>query len=105
MEGNIEITIKTVPGGRVLTNVNGKKCSEKDVLEVLTAGFCGMAANCMRKVPQRMRGQCCAEFGKMMENALLAMMNGGARAAQRFEGKEADFMTELLTRQGEVQDE
>ena len=32
MEGNIEITIKTVPGGRVLTNVNGKKCSEKDVL-------------------------------------------------------------------------
>lgn len=75
MEGNIEITIKTVPGGRVLTNVNGKKCSEKDVLEVLTASFCGMAANCMRKVPQR------------------------------FEGKEADFMTELLTRQGEVQDE
>ena len=41
----------------------------------------------------------------MMENALLAMMNGGAKVAQRFEGKEAAFMTELLTQQGEVQDE
>lgn len=105
MKGTIEITVRTVPGGKVMTNVEGKKCSEKDVLEVMTAGFCAMAANCMRKVPQRMRGQCCAEFGKMMENALLALLNGEAKAAQRFEGKEAAFMTELLTRQGEVQDE
>lgn len=105
MKGTIEITVRTVPGGKVLTNVKGKECSEKDVLEVMTAGFCAMAANCMRKVPQRMRRQRCKEFGQMMENALLAMMNGGAKAAQRFEGKEAAFMTELLTRQGEVQDE
>ena len=75
MKGTIEITVRTVPGGKVLTNVEGKKCSEKDVLEVMTSGFCAMAANCMREVPQR------------------------------FEGKEAAFMTELLTRQGEVQDE
>ena len=105
MKGTIEITVRTVPGGKVLTNVEGKKCSEEDVLEVMTAGFCAMAANCMRKVPQRLRGQCCKEFGKMMADTLLAMMNGGARVAQRFEGKEAAFMTELLTRQGEVQDE
>ena len=105
MEGNIEITIKTVPGGRVLTNVNGKKCSEKDVLEVLTASFCAMAADCMKKVPQRMRRQRCKEFGKMMEDTLLVLLNGEAKAAQRFEGKEAAFMTELLTRQGEERDE
>lgn len=105
MKGTIEITVRTVPGGKVMTNVEGKKCSEKDVLEVMTAGFCAMAANCMRKVPQRMRGQCCAEFGKMMEGTLLDLLNGEAKAMQRFEGKEAAFMTELLTRQGEVQDE
>lgn len=105
MKGTIEITVRTVPGGKVLTNVEGKKCSEKDVLAVMTAGFCAMAANCMRKVPQRMRGQCCAEFGKMMEGTLLDLLNGEAKAMQRFEGKEAAFMTELLTRQGEVQDE
>lgn len=105
MKGTIEITVRTVPGGKVMTNVEGKKCSEKDVLEVMTAGFCAMAENCMRKVPQRMRGQCCAEFGKMMENALLAMMNGGAKAAQRFEGRDAEFINELMKRQGEVQDE
>lgn len=105
MKGTIEITVRTVPGGKVMTNVEGKKCSEKDVLEVMTAGFCAMEANCMRKVPQRMRGQCCAEFGKMMENALLAMMNGGARAAQRFEGRDAEFINELMTRQGEERDE
>lgn len=105
MKGTIEITVRTVPGGKVLTNVKGKECSEKDVLEVMTAGFCGMAANCMRKVPQRMRGQCCAEFGQTMENALLAMMNGGARAAQRFEGRDAEFINELMTRQGEERDE
>lgn len=105
MKSTIEITVRTVPGGKVMTNVEGKKCSEKDVLEVMTAGFCAMAANCMRKVPQRMRGQCCAEFGKMMEGTLLDLLNGEAKAMQRFEGKEADFMTELLTRQGEVQDE
>ena len=105
MKGTIEITVRTVPGGKVLTNVEGKKCSEKDVLEVMTAGFCAMAANCMRKVPQRLRGQCCKEFGKMMEGTLLDLLNGEAKAMQRFEGKEAAFMTELLTRQGEVQDQ
>ena len=104
MKGTIEITVRTVPGGKVMTNVEGKKCSEKDVLEVMTAGFCAMAANCMRKVPQRMRGQCCAEFGKMMEGTLLDLLNSNP-AVQRFEGKEAAFMTELLTRQGEVQDQ
>lgn len=105
MKGTIEITVRTVPGGKVLTNVKGKECSEKDVLEVLTAGFCGMVASGLRDVPQRLRGQCCAEFGKMMENALLAMMNGGARAAQRFEGRDAEFIKELMKRQGEVQDQ
>lgn len=104
MKGTIEITVRTVPGGKVLTNVKGKECSEEDVMLVMQAGFCGMAANCMRKVPQRMRRQRCKEFGQMMENALLAMMNGGARAAQRFEGRDAEFINELMTRQGEVQD-
>lgn len=105
MKGTIEITVRTVPGGKVLTNVKGKECSEEDVMLVMQAGFCGMAANCMRKVPQRLRGQCCKEFGQMMEDTLLALLNGEAKAAQRFEGKEADFMTELLTRQGEERDE
>lgn len=105
MKSTIEITVRTVPGGKVLTNVEGKKCSEKDVLEVMTAGFCAMAANCMREVPQRMRRQRCKEFGQMMENALLAMMNGGARAAQRFEGRDAEFINELMTRQREERDE
>lgn len=41
----------------------------------------------------------------MMENALLAMMNGGAGAAQRFEGRDAEFINELMTRQGEERDE
>lgn len=36
MKGTIEITVRTVPGGKVLTNVKGKECSEKDVLELLT---------------------------------------------------------------------
>ena len=105
MKGTIEITVRTVPGGKVLTNVKGKECSEKDVLEVMTAGFCAMAENCMRKVPQRMRRQRCKEFGQMMENALLAMMNGGTRAAQRFEGRDAEFINELMKRQGEERDE
>ena len=105
MKGTIEITVRTVPGGKVMTNVEGKKCSEKDVLEVMTAGFCAMAENCMRKVPQRMRRQRCKEFGQMMENALLNLLNDRAKVPQRFEGKEAAFMTELLTRQGEVQDQ
>lgn len=105
MKGTIEITVRTVPGGKVLTNVKGKECSEEDVMLVMQAGFCGMAASSLRDVPQRLRGQCCKEFGKMMENTLLALLNGEAKAAQRFEGKEAAFMTELLTRQGEVQDE
>ena len=41
----------------------------------------------------------------MREGTLLDLLNGEAKAMQRFEGKEAAFMTELLTRQGEVQDE
>lgn len=105
MKGTIEITVRTVPGGKVLTNVKGKECSEEDVMLVMQAGFCGMAASSLRNVPQRLRGQCCKEFGQMMEDTLLALLNGEAKAAQRFEGKEAAFMTELLTRQGEVQDE
>lgn len=105
MKGTIEITVRTVPGGKVLTNVKGKECSEEDVLKVMTMGFCGMAASSLRDVPQRLRGQCCKEFGKMMEGTLLDLLNGEAKAMQRFEGKEAAFMTELLTRQGEERDE
>lgn len=104
MKGTIEITVRTVPGGKVLTNVKGKECSEEDVLKVMTMGFCGMAARSLRDVPQRLRGQCCKEFGKMMEGTLLDLLNSNP-AVQRFEGKEAAFMTELLTRQGEVQDQ
>ena len=51
------------------------------------------------------RRQRCKEFGQMMENMLLAMMNGGARVAQRFEGRDAEFIKELMKRQGEVQDQ
>lgn len=105
MKGTIEITVRTVPGGKVLTNVKGKECSNEDVMLVMQAGFCGMVASSLRDVPQRLCRQCCKEFGKMMEDTLLVLLNGEAKAAQRFEGKEADFMTELLTRQGEVQDE
>lgn len=105
MKSTIEITVRTVPGGKVLTNIKGKECSEEDVLKVMTMGFCGMAASSLRDVPQRLRGQCCKEFGKMMEGTLLAMMNGGARAAQRFEGRDAEFINELMTRQGEERDE
>lgn len=76
-----------------------------NVLKVMTMGFCGMAASSLRDVPQRLRGQCCKEFGKMMEGTLLDLLNGEAKAMQRFEGKEAAFMTELLTRQGEERDE
>ena len=87
MKGTIEITVRTVPGGKVLTNVKGKECSEEDVLKVMTMGFCGMAASSLRDVPQRLRGQCCKEFGKMMEGTLLDLLNGEAKAMQRFEAK------------------
>lgn len=80
MKGTIEITVRTVPGGKVLTNVKGKECSEEDVLKVMTMGFCGMAASSLRDVPQRLRGQCCKEFGKMMEGTLLDLLNGEAKA-------------------------
>ena len=105
MKGTIEITVRTVPGGKVLTNVKGKECSEEDVLKVMTMGFCGMAASSLRDVPQRLRGQCCKEFGKMMEGTLLDLLNGEAKAAQRFEGRDAEFINELMTRQGEERDE
>lgn len=39
MKGTIEITVRTVPGGKVLTNVKGKECSEEDVLKVMTMGL------------------------------------------------------------------
>lgn len=105
MKSTIEITVRTVPGGKVLTNIKGKECSEEDVLKVMTMGFCGMAASSLRDVPQRLRGQCCKEFGKMMEGTLLDLLNGEAKAMQRFEGRDAEFINELMTRQGEERDE
>ena len=56
MKGTIEITVRTVPGGKVMTNVEGKKCSEKDVLEVMTAGFCAMAEGAAADARTVLRG-------------------------------------------------
>ena len=103
METNIEIVIKS-DSKKVMMQYHGKKTSEEEALYVVQKAYLALVISLLKEsMTEEERKECAAEFGTMMAEELLDMMEGRGCAVctQTFKGKEAAFMAELMKRQGE----
>lgn len=56
-----------------------------------------------KDIPDSDKAECAKAFGEMMGQMLLGMLQGKTITQRKFEGREAAFISELMKRQGEVQ--
>lgn len=105
MESNIEIVIKS-DGKRVVMQCHGKGTSKDKVLDAMQKAYLALVVSLLKKeLTHDEKIECAADFGKMMEEEMLDVMEGRSCEVhtQTFKGKEAELMAELMKRQGEVQ--
>ena len=106
MKGTIEIIIRKNEDGTFWTEVNAKHCKRKDITFAGLLGAMSLVVNDVKKViPDSDKAECAKEFGEMMGQMLLGMLQGKTITQRKFEGREAAFIRELMRRQGEVQNE
>ena len=106
MESNIEIVIKS-DGKKVMMQCHGKNTSKEKALDAMQKAYLALVVSLLKKeLTDKEKIECAADFGKMMAEELLDVMEGKSCKVhtQTFKGKDAAFMAELMKRQGEVQD-
>ena len=106
MESNIEIVIKS-DGKKVVMQCHGKNTTAEKALDAMQKAHLAYVVNLLRKgLTEKERAECAADFGKMMAEELLDVMEGRSCKVHTTEarGKDAAFLHELMKRQGEVQD-
>lgn len=105
MENNIEIVIKS-DGKKVVMQCHGKGTSKEKVLDAMQKVYLAFVVDLLKKeLTDKEKIECATNFGKMMAEELLDVMEGRSCEVhtQTFKGKEAELMAELMKRQGEVQ--
>lgn len=105
MESNIEIVIKS-DGKRVVMQCHGKGTSKEKVMDAMQKAYLALVVSLLKKeLTDKEKIECAADFGEMMAEELLDVMEGKSCKVhtQTFKGKDAAFMAELMKRQGEVQ--
>lgn len=105
MENNIEIVIKS-DGKKVLMQCNGKNTSQEKAMDAMQKGYLAFVVRLLKKgMTDKEKIECAADFGKMMAEELLDVMEGRSCKVYTTEalGKDAAFLHELMKRQGEVQ--
>ena len=105
MENNIEIVIKS-DGKRVVMQCHGNGTSKDKALDTMQKVYLAFVVDLLKKeLTDKEKTECAADFGKMMAEELLDVMEGKSCKVhmQTFKGKDAAFMAELMKRQGEVQ--
>lgn len=105
MESNIEIVIKR-DGKKVMMQCHGKGTSNEKTLDAMQKAYLALVVSLLKKeLTHDEKIECAADFGKMMAEELLDVMEGRSCEVhtQTFKGKEAALMAELMKRQGEVQ--
>ena len=105
MENNIEIVIKS-DGKKVLMQCHGKGTSKDKALDTMQKVYLAFVVDLLKKeLTDKEKIECAANFGKMMADELLDVMEGRSCEVhtQTFKGKEAAIMEELMKRQWEVQ--
>lgn len=105
MENNIEIVIKS-DGKKVLMQCHGKNTTAEKALDVMQKAHLAYVVRLLKKdMTDKEKIECAADFGKMMAEELLDVMEGRSCKVHTTEalGKDAAFLHELMKRQGEVQ--
>lgn len=105
MENNIEIVIRS-DGKKVLMQCHGKGTSKEKAMDAMQKVYLAFVVDLLKKeLTDKEKIECAADFGKMMAEELLDVMEGRSCEVhtQTFKGKDAAFMAELMKRQGEVQ--
>lgn len=104
MKGTIKITITRKDNGVFWTEVEGDHCKKKDITFTALMGAMSLVVNDVKKdIPDSDKAECAKVFGETMRKMLLGMLQGKAITQRKFEGREAAFISELMKRQGEVQ--
>lgn len=106
MENNIEIVIRS-NGKKVLMQCHGKNTSQEKAMDAMQKVYLAFVVRMLKKgMTDKEKIECAADFGKMMAEELLDVMEGRSCEVHTTEalGKDAAFMAELMKRQGEVQD-
>lgn len=105
MENNIEIVIKS-DGKKVLMQCHGKDTSQEKAMDAMQKAYLAFVVRLLKKgLTDKEKIECAADFGKMMAEELLDVMEGRSCKVHTTEvrGKNAAFLHELMKRQGEVQ--
>ena len=105
MESNIEIVIKS-DGKKVMMQCHGKGTSKEKAMDAMQKVYLAFVVDLLKKeLTDKEKIECAADFGEMMAEELLDVMEGKSCKVhtQTFKGKDAAFMAELMKRQGEVQ--
>lgn len=105
MENNIKIVIRS-DGKKVMMQCHGKGTSKEKAMDAMQKVYLAFVVDLLKKeLTDKEKIECAADFGKMMAEELLDVMEGRSCEVhtQTFKGKDAAFMAELMKRQGEVQ--
>lgn len=105
MENNIEIVIRS-DGKKVLMQCHGKNTSQEKAMDAMQKVYLAFVVRLLKKgMTDKEKIECAADFGKMMAEELLDVMEGRSCKVHTTEalGKDAAFLHELMKRQGEVQ--
>ena len=105
MENNIEIVIRS-DGKKVLMQCHGKDTSKEKAMNAMQKVYLAFVVDLLKKgLTDKEKIECAANFGKMMAEELLDVMEGRSCEVhtQTFKGKEEAIMAELMKRQWEVQ--
>lgn len=104
MKSKIEINISVIDDGPVVMRCQGQNTSKGKALDALEDAYLSTVAQLMRKdLSKDEQEEAAKEFGEMMQDRLLAMVQGKGKRYMVSSEKEMSFMTELMRRQGEVQ--
>lgn len=106
MKGTIKITITRKDNGVFWTEVEAEHCKKKDITFTALLGAMSLVVDDVKKdIPDSDKAECAKEFGETMGQMLLDMLRKKTVTQRRYENKEAAFLSELMKRQGEAQNE
>lgn len=106
MKGTIKITITRKDNGAFWTEVEAEHCKKKDIAFTALLGAMSLLLDDLDgNIPEKDKEARAKAFGEMMGQMLLGMLQGKTITQRKFEGREAAFISELMKRQGEVQNE
>ena len=102
MKSTIEIIIRKNEGGTFYTEVTARGCKRKDVT---FAGLMGAMALVVNDMSEAAKKEAAKAFGGLMASMMFRMLKKETVKQKVYEGKEAEFLSALMKRQGEVQDQ